>query len=411
MVEKINVVFCAAREDEDLRLRLEQQLSALKHQDLIDLWHEQNVRPGADRREEIDRHLKTAHVVLLLISPDFMASDYCFSTELTRMMERHMRGEALMIPIILRPVHWQEAPFGNLQALPANAHPVTAWDDPDEALFNVVTGLRNTIRELIAHRQAHRLALFEYEMQSSKTSAFWVDPSAFSFDEAYESWVRTKRDFSSDEIIDQTWVKTSNPEHTFIVQFFFGGGLKEYALADPENQWHGSWKILDGKLRVTVSNYELDIFANQGSSVHSGIEFMQGAKEPHSHYACFPLVDTQAKHWDLNAVPGLVEHLFARILHQRVDPKLLITYGALLCRGEMSIRDIVKILGLSGKYKERFINLKRADKTIELLYATFLRQKSDPNKKLFHAKELLTRGSNVVIADLIDSEEYETLFR
>ena len=99
------------------------------------------------------------------------------------------------------------------------------------------------------------------------------------------------------------------------------------------------------------------------------------------------------------------------LVHQQVDPKLLITYGALLCRGEMSIRDIVKILGLSGKYKERFINLKRADKTIELLYATFLRQQSDPDKKLFHTKELLTRGSNVVIADLIDSEEYDTLFR
>ncbi|HYT40822.1 MAG TPA: phycobilisome rod-core linker polypeptide, partial [Methylomirabilota bacterium] len=249
-----------------------------------------------------------------------------------------------------------------------------------------------------------------YEMQGGRASPLWVDPSVFSFDEAYEAWIRIKRNFSSKEIIDQTWVKTSNPEHTFIVRFSSDGNFNEHALSDPGRSWQGSWELLDGKLRMRVNKYELDIFANQESSVHSGIEFARGAKEPHSYFVCFSLPDRSAKHWNLNEVSGIIEQLFEQILQQRVDAKSLITYGALLCRGEMSVRSMVKILGLSRKFKERFINLEKADETIELLYATFLGRGVDANRKLLHKQEMQVRGSNIVIADLIDSEEYQRNF-
>ncbi len=412
MREKIKVVFCYAHEDEDLRLKLEQQLSLFKRQGIIDVWHDQNISAGADWKKEIDQHLNAAHVVLLLISPDFLASDYCYSIELKYAMERSAREEVLIIPIILRPVYWQGTSFGKLQVLPANARPVTDWDDLDKALFNVAEGIRRAIEELSIRRQARRIALFGYEMQGGRTSPLWADPSALSPIEAevYKTWANTKRDFSSHELVGQTWVKTSNPEHTFIVHFFSDGSFQEYAISDPGKQWQGSWKLSEGRVRMRVNKYELDIFANQDSSVYSGIEFAQDRKEPHSYFVCFPLGNVPARHWDMNAVPELIEQIFAQILRQSVDTKLLITYGAFLCRGEMSVRNIVKVLGLSQQYRERFVNLKKPDETIERLYATFLGRASDANSKLFRVKAIQTRGSSVVIADLIDSEEYQMSF-
>jgi hypothetical protein len=150
----IEIFFCYAREDEDLRKGLEKQLRALKRQGLIDLWHDREIAPGLEWESEIDKHLNTAQVILLLISPDFMDSDYCYGVEMKRAMQRHKRGDARVIPIILRPVYWYGAPFGKLQALPADAKPVKSWGDLDEAFFNIAEGIRDVIEKIIDTRKA-----------------------------------------------------------------------------------------------------------------------------------------------------------------------------------------------------------------------------------------------------------------
>ena len=80
-----------------------------------------------------------------------MDSDYCYSIEMKRAIERHDRGEAIVIPVILRPVYWQGAPFGKLLALPTDAKPVRSqsWYDLDDAFFNVAEGIRKAVEELI----------------------------------------------------------------------------------------------------------------------------------------------------------------------------------------------------------------------------------------------------------------------
>src|SRR5205823_1825905 len=115
---------------------------SLRRQGLISVWHDRNISAGTEWEREINAHLNTAQVILLLVSPDFMDSDYCFSIEMMRAMERHERGEAQVIPIILRPVYWQGAPFGKLQALPTDAKHVTgpSWHNLDEAFFDVAEG-------------------------------------------------------------------------------------------------------------------------------------------------------------------------------------------------------------------------------------------------------------------------------
>lgn len=146
------IFFCYAREDEKLRIELEKQLNILKRQGFIDFWHDREISAGTEWEREIDVHLNTAHIILLLISPDFMVSDYCYSKEMKRAMERHEAGEARVIPVILRPVYWRGAPFGKLQALPTDGKPVVSsqWHNLDEAFYNVAEGIRKAVEGLNA---------------------------------------------------------------------------------------------------------------------------------------------------------------------------------------------------------------------------------------------------------------------
>jgi hypothetical protein len=117
--------FCSyAHEDEPLLNRLKAHLSPLQRQGLVDVWHDRDIRAGTGWAQQIDAHLENAQIILLLVSPDFVDSDYCYGKEMTRAMERHRRDEARVIPIILRHTYWQGTPLGELQALPQMQSPL-----------------------------------------------------------------------------------------------------------------------------------------------------------------------------------------------------------------------------------------------------------------------------------------------
>src|SRR6266496_2935557 len=139
-----------AHEDEQLRRELEKHLSLLRQQRIISTWHDRRITAGTDWSQEVDEQLDSASIILLLISADFMASQYCYSTEMKRAMDRHAAGRASVIPIILRPIDWKGAPFGKLQVLPTNALPVTSWPNHDEALTNIAQGIRNAVEKISA---------------------------------------------------------------------------------------------------------------------------------------------------------------------------------------------------------------------------------------------------------------------
>jgi integrase len=147
----LEIFFCYAREDEELRQGLEKQLRALRRQGIIDIWYDREISPGKEWEVEIDKHLKSADIILLLVSSDFMDSDYCYGIELRRAMQRHERGEAVVIPIILRPVYWQGAPFGKLQALPTDGKPVIdpSWHYLDRAFYDIAEGIRTVAIDIM----------------------------------------------------------------------------------------------------------------------------------------------------------------------------------------------------------------------------------------------------------------------
>lgn len=146
-------IFCSyARKDQLFLAELKVHLRSLERQGLISMWTDTDISSGTQWEEEIDTHLNTAQIILLLISPDFMASDYCFSNEMKKALRRHERKEARVIPIILRPTNWQVEPLKKLQALPKDAEAITLWHNRDAAFLDVVQGINKAIEELTVSR-------------------------------------------------------------------------------------------------------------------------------------------------------------------------------------------------------------------------------------------------------------------
>ena len=145
---QVEVFFSYAHEDEALRDKLAIHLSTLQRQGVIRQWHDRQIGAGTEWEGQINHHLETAHVILLLISADFIASDYCFDKEVKRAMERHEAGEARVIPVVLRPVDLDGIVFNKLQALPTDRKPITTWKNQDEAFLNVVKGIRTAIKKI-----------------------------------------------------------------------------------------------------------------------------------------------------------------------------------------------------------------------------------------------------------------------
>lgn len=144
--EPLEVFFCYARQNEDMRNQLEKHLRTMQRQGLITGWHDSMIDAGKEWEQETNDHLDRSHIILLLISPDFMDSDYCYSTQMKCALDRHEEREAIVIPILLRTVDLEDAPFKHLKALPKNGKFVTQWRSRDDAFSDISRGIRNAIK-------------------------------------------------------------------------------------------------------------------------------------------------------------------------------------------------------------------------------------------------------------------------
>jgi hypothetical protein len=142
------IFYSYAHEDERWREELEKHLSLLQRESLITGWHDRNIKAGDEWQKELNKNLQEADVILLLVSPDFIASDYCYSVEVQFAMHKQKLGEVVVIPIILRPVDWHRAPFGKLQALPRDGKPITTSENQDQAFYEVALGIRDALERL-----------------------------------------------------------------------------------------------------------------------------------------------------------------------------------------------------------------------------------------------------------------------
>lgn len=125
--ESVKLFISYSHRDEVLRRQLDKHLAPLQRQRVITAWNDREIKAGMNWANQIDDNLNKADVILLLISPDFVASDYCSNIELEQAMKRHHAGNAIIVPVVLEPCDWAWLPFGKFQAFPRDAKAITTW--------------------------------------------------------------------------------------------------------------------------------------------------------------------------------------------------------------------------------------------------------------------------------------------
>jgi len=214
----VSVFFSYSHRDESLRDELEIHLASLKRQGLIDTWHDRQIAVGEEFDLAISEHLEKADIILLLVSPDFIASDYCYSIEMTRALERHNNGEARVIPVILRPCDWQSLDFGKLLATPTDGKPVTKFPNRDEAFLEITTAIKKAVQQ-VSSKSGQSVRQVSTHVRSS--SEGYVIP------EIRSSNLRIKKEFTDlerDRFLEESFEFIAN---------YFEGSLRELKRRNP----------------------------------------------------------------------------------------------------------------------------------------------------------------------------------
>lgn len=147
-VPPFKVFLSYSHDDEVLCNRFLKHLSQLGREGLIEPWNDRRITAGTEWAGAIDENLNSADVIILLVSANFLGSKYCNDVEMTRALERRQKGEALVVPVILKPCDWETSRFGRLQALPKGGKPVVDWRTEDHGFLDAVKALRQMMIEL-----------------------------------------------------------------------------------------------------------------------------------------------------------------------------------------------------------------------------------------------------------------------
>lgn len=154
----LRVFYSYSRADQKQRLKLSKHLALMERSGLIRAWYDNEILPGAEFDKEIAQKLAEADIILLLISPDFMASDYCQDIELPAAMKRREDSGVAVLPVIIRETHgWKTHPvegitLGKLNALPLSGKPVPDWPTQDKGWANIAAGIERVANELLKQR-------------------------------------------------------------------------------------------------------------------------------------------------------------------------------------------------------------------------------------------------------------------
>ena len=238
----IKLFLSYSHQDDELRKELEKHLAALRREGAIDVWHDHRIGPGDEFAQEISNQLESADIVLLLVSSDFLHSDYCYDIEMKLVVERHAEGSARVIPAILRPCDWQQTPLGKPNATPPDGKAVTEHMSLDRGFLQVARAVRTAVEDL------HATASVSAERNT--TSAVGERPDR-------SSNLRIKRQFSDRD------------RHSFLDEGFsyiaryFENSLKELGARNPGVE--SSFK------RIDVNCFEAVAYMNGEEQSRCGI--------------------------------------------------------------------------------------------------------------------------------------------
>jgi hypothetical protein len=243
------VFFSYSHADENLRNELEKHLTMLKRDGTISIWHDRKIVVGTSVDSSISQWLERAEVILLLVSSDFLVSEYCYGTEMSRAIERHRNGEAKVIPVILRPCDWHAAPFGKLLATPTDGKAVTLWTNQDAAFLDIT----KSIRTALAASRTLATPTAAKSMEPSNTSGSQID--------ARSSNLRIRKTFTDrdqDDFLDNSFE---------YIAHYFDNSLQELKARNPD---------IDTRFKLEPKSFEATIY--RGGKAIARCEIATGKK-------------------------------------------------------------------------------------------------------------------------------------
>lgn len=274
----LTIFFAYSHRDEEVRNELEIHLAMLKRQGIITTWHDRRIDAGEEINGRINRYLEEANIFLLLVSPYFLASDYCYDIEMNRAMERHETGSARVIPIILDPCDWKKAPFGKLKAVPKDGRPISKFPNKHDALLEVVQAIRNAAEKFTSNSDLY--------IPSKKTIDHKGPPIVQDREQVdirtRSSNLRIKKKFSdrdNDLFLSQTFEYIAN---------FFEASLSELKERNPGTELE--FRRIDAnhfKAKIYLEGEAAGrcrIWMGGGSGFTDGIFYSQGDSDRHSGY-------------------------------------------------------------------------------------------------------------------------------
>jgi len=199
-MEPIKVFISYSHKDEDIKKQLEKHLNILRRNGQIELWHDRKIGAGSDFGNTIDGNLKTSQIILLLVSSDFIDSDYCYEIEMKEALKLHSENTSVVIPIILRDCSWHKAPFGKLTALPTDGKAIMGkeWFNVDEAFTDVEQGIENVIENLkkeISIKDISTIAIEKADPQTIQEAieVFNIEAQRLNFNSSIEEFKKIEK--------------------------------------------------------------------------------------------------------------------------------------------------------------------------------------------------------------------------
>jgi len=164
----LEIFISYSHKDENYLDDFQTHLSTLKRKELIEVWTDKGITPGQEWDSQIKGNLETADIIIFLVSPDFIASDYIHDIEIEKAIEKYKRGENVIIPIVIRTCDFGSLEIAKFQALPKGAKPVSTWADKDEVWSDVVNQLKLVVQN-VAKKKAD--ASINSQTQSNSTNS------------------------------------------------------------------------------------------------------------------------------------------------------------------------------------------------------------------------------------------------
>lgn len=143
----VQIFISYSHADDRVLERLHKHLAMMQRDALISAWSDHQILPGANLNAAISSELEKADIFLALLSPDYLASNYCYEKEFEFALERSREGALRVVPVIAEPCDWLSSPFQEFLALPKEGKAISEWTNANNAYLDIVTGLRRLVGE------------------------------------------------------------------------------------------------------------------------------------------------------------------------------------------------------------------------------------------------------------------------